>query len=234
MKLHSTVIGSGPKSLALIHGVTGDQGTWFELAPRLAEFGYTVTLVDLRGHGLSPRADSYGMDDFAADVVDTLPVGMDVVIGHSLGGRTLSGAVDSLRPAKAVYFDPAWQVSNLSDTDGFFPQHDDGTPMSPDEFQPFVPRWSRDHVIQAIASNQRFDPAIMPGGAIPDLGDYTPPVPPVVPSLVVLADQTELVPPAMQDYLRAGGYEVRTVTGAGHNFHIEDLEATIAALDGWI
>lgn len=234
MKLHTTTIGTGAKTLALIHGITGDQGTWFELAPRLADLGYTVILVDLRGHGHSDRAESYSMDDFADDVVETLPQGMDVVIGHSLGGRTLSGAVDRLLPKSAIYFDPAWETSNLTDSDGFFPQHEDGTPMTPEEFQPHVPRWSRAHVVQAIISNQRFDPAIMPGGKIPTMGDYLPPVPPLVPSLAVIADNSEIVPPPLQDYLRAGGYEVRVVEGAGHNFHIEDLEATIAALNGWV
>ena len=197
MKLNITTVGDGPRSLALIHGITGDSGTWFELAPRLAERGYTVVMPDLRGHGYSDRAESYSMDDFAADIVETLPAGLDVVIGHSLGGRTLSGAVDRLRPQRAIYFDPAWQMSNLSDSDGFFPQHDDGSAMEPEEFQPHVPRWSREHVVQAINSNQRFDSAIMPNGKLPSMGDYLPPIPPVVPSLVVLADATELVPPAL-------------------------------------
>jgi pimeloyl-ACP methyl ester carboxylesterase len=59
---------------------------------------YTVTTLDLRGHGLSDRANSYRLDEFADDVVDALPAGLDSVIGHSLGGAVLVRAVDRLQP----------------------------------------------------------------------------------------------------------------------------------------
>ena len=44
--------------------------------------------MDLRGHGYAPRAATYRISDFAADVEATTPAGggsWDVVIGHSIG-----------------------------------------------------------------------------------------------------------------------------------------------------
>ncbi|MBA3290388.1 MAG: alpha/beta fold hydrolase, partial [Actinobacteria bacterium] len=40
----------------LVHGVTAWSATWWRIGPALAERGWDVTAVDLRGHGDSPRA----------------------------------------------------------------------------------------------------------------------------------------------------------------------------------
>ena len=47
--------GTGP-TLVMIHGVADQAGTWFQVAPALAE-SRRVLLVDLPGHGDSPPAD---------------------------------------------------------------------------------------------------------------------------------------------------------------------------------
>lgn len=233
MRLHSYEYGSGSKTAALIHGVTGDAGTWFEIAPWLVERGYRVIAVDLRGHGRSDRADSYTIDDFADDVVETLPEGLDLAIGHSLGGRTLSTAVERLRPARAIYLDPGWILPEHLDTDGFFPLDRDGNVLSESEFAALNPRWSAEHIRQSLSSFAAFDRAVMPQGAR-FLESALPPLPAPVPSLVVLADGSELVPLSVRGELEAGGYELRTVVGAGHVFFADDLPATLAALDGWV
>lgn len=231
MKLATTTIGTGPKTAALVHGLSGDSGTWFEFAPWLASLGYTVTLVDQRGHGASDRANSYLAEDLADDLVDTLPVGMDVIMGHSLGGRALLLAAERLRPGRAVYLDPGFTVPPEM-TFGL-PLDADGEIASVEELAAILPVYSTEHLVNSRRSLTLFDPAWfeLPNPVLPDL---EPPVPPVVPSLLVLADPPIAVNPPMQERLRAGGYELRTVPGGHHDLHIVNLEQTKQALEGWV
>jgi pimeloyl-ACP methyl ester carboxylesterase len=77
---------SGPLAV-LVHGITSSSNTWWEVGPALAERGWRVVGVDLRGHGASPRgAGGLELDDLAADLAETVeerPV--DLLVGHSLG-----------------------------------------------------------------------------------------------------------------------------------------------------
>ena len=50
------------------------------------------------------------LDAFAEDLVESLPTGLDVVVGHSLGGSVLERAVGRLAPAGAVYLDPGFRL----------------------------------------------------------------------------------------------------------------------------
>ncbi|WP_206792049.1 alpha/beta fold hydrolase [Amycolatopsis sp. MtRt-6] len=227
MKLWTTDVGDGPKRAALIHGLTGDSGTWFELAPWIAGHGYTVTLVDQRGHGQSERADSYTPEDLAGDLVETLPTGLDLVIGHSLGGRSLTLAAERLAPKQAVYLDPGWIIPD--DLEITPPQRPDGSWMSVEELAPLLPGFSRAHVEQALRAVKLFDLAHLEAPAFP-LATLLPPEEPVVPSLVVVADPSRVVPPDLQDRLQRGGYTVRVVPGGGHDLHVLNLEATKHAL----
>ena len=70
-------------------------------------YDYIVTLVDLRGHGDSPRADRYRVSDFVGDLVDTLPTGLDLLVGQSLGGRAGMLALPRLTPKRFIGLDPA-------------------------------------------------------------------------------------------------------------------------------
>ncbi|MFC5677977.1 alpha/beta fold hydrolase [Aeromicrobium endophyticum] len=227
-------VGDGPKTAALVHGMTGDGGTWFEVAPWLVGLGYTVTLVDLRGHGLSPRASSYRASDLGDDLVDTLPTGMDLIAGHSLGGRALVSAVESLRPRKTIYLDPAWTVPR--DLVISRPLREDGSVMSLGEASGWAPAgWplSAAHLRSSLRSQALFDATMLtdPWWPLPDL---VPCEKPVVPSLVALADPTDLVPPALADRLGAGGYEIRVVPGAGHDLHVTHLDALKITIDDWV
>jgi pimeloyl-ACP methyl ester carboxylesterase len=72
----------------LLHGISSSAETWWRVADELAAHGWSVTAVDLRGHGVSPRTTRYRLADYAADVTEVTSPGAawDVVIGHSLGG----------------------------------------------------------------------------------------------------------------------------------------------------
>ncbi|GGK01562.1 hypothetical protein GCM10011583_36420 [Streptomyces camponoticapitis] len=71
-------------------------------------------------------------------------------------------------------------------------------------------------------------------GIAPAFGADLRPARPVVPSLVTIADPSPMVSPEDAVELRSRGFEVRTVEGAGHTAHRDDLDAFMAALKGWI
>jgi pimeloyl-ACP methyl ester carboxylesterase len=230
LALHAT--GDGPRTALLIHGLIDDHGTWHDVIPELVTRGYRVLAPDLRGHGHSDRCDDYRLAEFAEDLVQTLPAGADLAIGHSLGGLALSGAVGRLRPARAVYSDPAfalaevpaWRAAEMAEM-----------LVNPnrDRIWSENPRWSERALGYEMAALARFDRA-----AAVTLTEMTSrtflPESPLVPSLVVLADPSGVVPPGAAAQLRASGFEVVAVPGAGHAIHLDDLAGFLAALDGWL
>lgn len=112
MRLHSRTTGSGEHHVGLIHGLGASSATWQPLIERMLATGrFTVTTLDLRGHGESDRASSYSLDELAGDVVDALPQGLHSVVGHSLGGAVLVRAVARLKPEHAIYLDPGFGLT---------------------------------------------------------------------------------------------------------------------------
>lgn len=82
--------GAAPPVALLVHGITGWWRTWWRLGPALADRGWRVIAVDLRGHGTSPRIDGVATaEGLAADLATTLEqlelAAVDALIGHSLG-----------------------------------------------------------------------------------------------------------------------------------------------------
>ena len=231
MKLHVREWGTGDRIAVLIHGITSDSGGWWRLGRDLAARGYRVLAPDLRGHGLSPRGP-YGPEAWAGDVLESVPARPELALGHSLGGLVLAVAVDRLEPARAVYEDPAWRVSperQAAAATQFVAQKGWDRPQVVAAY----PRWSAEDVNAKLAALPCWDPdtarALLDGTE----WDHTPATP-VVPSLVQLADPSDLVPPARADALRQAGFEVRVVAGAGHSIHRDDYEGFLAGLAGWL
>ncbi|QHC21699.1 alpha/beta fold hydrolase [Streptomyces sp. GS7] len=231
MQLHTHEWGTGDRIAVLVHGIMSDHRTWHRVGPALAGRGYRVIGVDLRGHGRSPRGE-YSPELFADDLVDTLPAGADVVIGHSLGGLALSLAAERLRPARAVYSDPAWSLTEAAQ------------PVDPAVFvtfkraertlvRNFNPRWDDADVDVELATLADWDTGTALALSGHHLRDRTPQRP-VVPSLVQIAGEGFLFTEEAAKELTARGFEVRTVRGAGHTIHRDDLEGFLAGLEGWI
>jgi pimeloyl-ACP methyl ester carboxylesterase len=237
MLLHTRRYGHGTRRIALLHGVSGDHRMFHDLTDRLTQRDYTVIGVDLRGHGQSPRADSYAISDFADDVVETLPTQLDVILGHSLGGVVLIEAVERLQPGRAIYLDPAWFVPTSFDEvaqHANVGEHPDGSPYSLEELDRLNPGWGHDNLVRAQQSHAWWDATML--SQLARLADQrnVALIPPVVPSLVVLAEQSPLMPDFPQQPLIDRGYEVRVVPGVGHNLHLDDPDATLSAFAGWI
>ena len=85
---------AGPRAV-LVHGVTAWSNTWWRIGPALAERGWQVTAVDLRGHGHSPRAGTtMHLEELGADLLATTGAGIDLLVGHSLGALTSLAALN--------------------------------------------------------------------------------------------------------------------------------------------
>ena len=250
MRLNTREWGSGERIAVLVHGIMSDSRTWRRVGPALADRGYRVIAVDLRGHGGSrpggPDADlsdagtgpgsgayRYAPHRYADDLAETLPPGVELAVGHSLGGLALAGAVERLRPARAVYLDPAWRFDPL------------GAGFDPALFAEFAdrataklvaamnPRWEQVDVDAELETMALWDRACA-AALSPLAGRRLLPERPVAPSLVVTADPSRLVPVEDAALLRDRGFEVRTVPDAGHTIHRDDFAGFMTALEGWI
>ncbi|MFJ8604277.1 alpha/beta fold hydrolase [Streptomyces shenzhenensis] len=230
MKLHTRQWGDGDRIAVLVHGIMADHRTWRRVGPALADKGYRVVAVDLRGHGASGRGE-YSAAGWAGDLVDTLPAAPELAIGHSLGAMALSGAVERLAPARAVYCDPAWELRPEAGAGAArFAAFKNATR---DMITNLNPRWEEADVDVELATLAAWDPET--ARAIADVYAVSrAPARAVVPSLVLTADPSTLVTPGLQGQLARRGFEVRTVGGAGHTLHRDDFDGFMKALSGWI
>jgi len=155
MRLYVREWGSGDRVAVLVHGITSDSRSWVRVGPELAERGYRVLAPDLRGHGQSPRGE-YTAQAWADDLVETLPVGPEVAVGHSLGGLALALAVERLRPRRAIYEDPAWRTYGHTHeaTAGAFEAR---KRLTREDLERENPRWSPADVEGSLASIAAWD-----------------------------------------------------------------------------
>nr|WSX48578.1 alpha/beta hydrolase [Streptomyces sp. NBC_00974] len=231
MQLHTHTWGEGDRIALLIHGIMADHRTWRRVGPALADRGYRAIAVDLRGHGASDRGE-YGPAVFADDVVESLPAGAELAIGHSLGGLTLSLAVDRLKPQRAVFSDPAWHLA--APEPGFGPEmFAQFKAASKEQIRAMNPRWEEADVDVELETLAVWDEATALSLG-PLMGTDLLPAAPVVPSLVQLADPSFLISPERAAVLTERGFEVRSVAGAGHTIHRDDFDGFMASLEGWI
>jgi pimeloyl-ACP methyl ester carboxylesterase len=78
----------------LVHGAVDSSSTWCDLGPWLADCGWHVIAVDLRGHGesqIGSHDSDYSVSTMAGDLVETIAMlrpdvqAVDLMVGHSLG-----------------------------------------------------------------------------------------------------------------------------------------------------
>ncbi|GAA3444102.1 alpha/beta fold hydrolase [Planomonospora venezuelensis] len=234
MKLNTREWGSGDRVAVLIHGIMASSLCWWRVGPVLAERGYRVVAVDLPGHGDSPRSADpadYTPEALAASVLESVPAAPELAVGHSLGGLVLGLAVERLRPGRAIYSDPAFRLPAINGT----PMTDlfvQGKNATREQIAAMQPGWPADEVEVELEMLKGWDT----GTALalgPSCGlDLTPG--PVVPSMVQLADPSFLVPPDFATELKEKGFEVRTVTGAGHTIHRHLYDDFMASVDDWL
>jgi hypothetical protein len=173
------------------------------------------------------------VSDFAADLVETLPTGLDFLMGQSLGGVSSAWAASSLVPRRYVGLDPAF-------TAGIFTALALRTlgrvqTRLPDRVLSAIgmpPKGSAPDTLERVhAMWGTWDASMM--GQLVSSGRRTPfPVgPPAVPSTLVLADKSLFVRPKMVNELRSLGWDIRVKPGGEHDLHLQDPRGVIAMLD---
>jgi alpha-beta hydrolase superfamily lysophospholipase len=98
-----------PRSLLMIHGGCEHGGRYAHVMERLVQAGWTVTLPDLRGHGMSEgeRTDVTDASQYLADLTaierEFCPGGQaDVLLAHSFGGLLALRYVQTIRQPRAL------------------------------------------------------------------------------------------------------------------------------------
>ena len=100
-------------------GVADIRSTYRFLAPLIADAGYRVASVDLRGHGGSSTGwDSYSYPDTAGDLIQVIRKlgGPAVIAGHSFSGgaTTIAAATHSDLVSAIVEISPFTRPQNYS------------------------------------------------------------------------------------------------------------------------
>jgi pimeloyl-ACP methyl ester carboxylesterase len=115
--IHSTVRGSGPKTIVFVHGWTCDESSWREQVP-FFEKDYRVITLDLPGHGKSgsPKNGSLSMELFAKSIEAVrveATAGKIVLVGHSMGTPVIRQYA-RMYPSKVAALVPVDGVLHLS------------------------------------------------------------------------------------------------------------------------
>ncbi len=236
MKLETWSVGNGPRTAALVHGLSKGADVWRDFARILVdEYDLTVLLLDLRGHGRSPRASSYEVNDFANDLVDSLPTGLDFLIGQSLGGIACARASVQLRPKHFIGLDPGFRLPAimalmtyvLHAAGPFRARVGDWMLTLPGA----IPAGSAPDALERVrAMSKRWDMSMGVPFVRSARRQWFRVAPPAVPSTLVLAENSVVVPRKMADELRAAGWDIRVKPGAVHDLHLQDPRGVIAML----
>lgn len=244
MRLHVETAGQGP-ALVLLHGFTGNAGTWLPLLPVLAEH-FRVLAVDLPGHRYSPPPGALRLPELAetlVSVLDRVGVARAHWLGYSMGGRAAlhvalahPGRVDALvlessapgiadasaRAARAAADD------RLADT------------LVRDGLRPFVEAWARQPLFATQArlpeATRAREQAVRLGngatglaaalrafgaGTQAPLWDALPDL--RMPTLVVVgADDPTYAAIGARMVAAIPGAELATIARAGHATHLEN------------
>jgi pimeloyl-ACP methyl ester carboxylesterase len=232
MKLATFTRGDGPRTAALVHGATESSNAWLRFADILVEkYDLRLILVDQRGHGTSPRADSYELTDFAEDLVETLPTDLDFLFGQSLGGRATAMAAPMLRPARYIGVDPAFSLPwYFGPTMRVMASIQTAMPRSVQRAQG-IKRTGAESIDRQMANWDAFDRRIIPPLVKTANRPAFVPQRPAVPSTLVLAEKSIVVPAKEAKEFAALGWDVRVLPGSPHDMHIQKPTELASILD---
>jgi pimeloyl-ACP methyl ester carboxylesterase len=219
------------------------------VGPALAERGWSVLALDLRGHGSSPAGVSDGLplEVLAADVAETAGPGpVDLLVGHSLGALTAL-ALLAREPAFALRLvledPPAAATLDWEQMAADLEADARKARTAPDELAAELaaenPRWTEEDVRGKLADLTECDAAEIAAALRAGL-DYDLPAMLAavrVPTLLVLG--TEEAGSALAGAERAAvvaalGNGRPVVLPAGHSVHRDAFDAYLRALDDWL
>jgi pimeloyl-ACP methyl ester carboxylesterase len=243
--VHVQETGSGEPQLLLLHGLGATGDVWAAmLDTAAAHWPGRVVAPDLPGHGESPPLDAYSFEALAAAVAPTVQdASRLVVLGHSLGGvlaLELAGGAHGVQPAAVVGLGikVAWSGDEVERAAAFaardvhwFATYDEavsrhlriaGLGGLVDEAQPAAARGVRE---ESGRYRLALDNAAFGVGA-PDLPRLLAGA--RCPVTLARGEHDELV---SDEQLRDLVDAPVTLTGLGHNAHVEDAAAMWRLLD---
>jgi pimeloyl-ACP methyl ester carboxylesterase len=241
--------GDGPALALLVHGISSSSRTWWRTGPALAERGFRVLAVDLRGHGASPPvAAGLGAADLAADVAETAEPAarVDLLVGHSLGALVALELL-AARPGFArrlVLEDPPGPTS--IDWAGLAAGiQADGTRARTQpaalrqDLEAANPGWPPGEAERRVADLADLDAAAVVAALRPGARfDLTALLAAArVPTLLLLAEEalgSSLVGDDRKAAVEALGDGATRVLPAGHSLHREALDLWLRELDAWL
>jgi lipase len=238
----------GGTPLVCLHGVTsyGGRFDW------LAHSGRHVLAPDLLGHGHSSWEPPWDVGAHLAAILESVPDGPAVWVGHSFGGRLVAelAARDPERIERAVLLDPAIQVlphvafdlAELERQDSSYESVEAAVQGRYDSGRVLLAPVER--VVASDAGHMEAGPdgrlryrycksAVIAAWSIMA---SPPPAPAQVPTLIVLgADSWLTLDDHVEHYQRTLGdlVEVVTVPG-GHSVYWDALDETVEALTAFV
>ncbi|MFH0875947.1 MAG: alpha/beta hydrolase [archaeon] len=91
--------------IVFIHGLTGSSSAWNEAFTFFSKLGYSILLMDLRGHGSSQKpVSNYRIEDAVKDIsllLDSKKIKKAIIVGHSFGGMVCQKFYE-LHPNKVI------------------------------------------------------------------------------------------------------------------------------------
>ncbi len=220
------------RSALLVHGLSSDSDSWWRVAAALEADGWDVATVDLRGHGIGARAESYALTDYARDLDD----GWDLVVGHSLGGAVSVLAAQRPRfTGLLVLIDPVLDVPE-DQADAIIADQVAELSYTAESIARDKPHWHERDREAKLEGVQAVDPAAVTR-TFSDTGRWDVSAEAralTIPTLVLSGDPAvyTMLDPDLAHSLTNVDYVV--VEGAGHSPHRDRPEETLAALRSWL
>jgi pimeloyl-ACP methyl ester carboxylesterase len=126
--LDGALIGDGERGVVLAHGYPGEVCDMLGFGWHVARRGFRVLVFDMRGFGLSPRAETHeAINDFSADLAGAAHLLRErgakkvFLVGWSFGGTAVAAAAPVLDPPP----DGVVDISGPANLEFAFPGADD-------------------------------------------------------------------------------------------------------------
>ena len=224
----------------IIHGLGSNGALMWRFGVTLADAGWYAEAVDLRGHGVAPRALNYPIAAYAADVAATTPAAggaWDLVIGHSLGGAaaTVAAADTPQWTTRLVLIDPGIHLVERDRDVVRRSQEESFANPTTQAVRASHPHWHEQDVeLKALSAQQASRWAVEQTSAQNELWDVREAALRLgVPTHIIAADPAvySIFKGALVDEVRANPrVTVSVVTGAGHSPHRDRPDETMRQL----
>ena len=230
---------SAERRALLVHGLGSNGALMWRYAVALADVGWHADAVDLRGHGLAPRALDYSIDAYAADLRATRPrhrPGWDLVVAHSLGGAaaTVVAASDPGWTRRLVLIDPAIHLSPADREIVRSSQERSFADPTMAAVRAEHPHWHEHDVeLKALSAQQASRWAVEQSSVQNSAWDVRDAAARLTVPTHIIGSDPEVYSifsgPLAEEVLRNPAVAMSVVPGAGHSPHRDKPEATIAA-----